>query len=95
MPVDVSSAEFCDEEGCPRINNDGLRGRVCDPSCADGDPYGTNGCGARQGRFGNWCRVCYVDRDRALANDDPVDRAIMYVMNLLSVHLTFIFPLLL
>ena len=77
----------CDEVDCPHTNSNGFRGRVCDPSCADGVPFGTNGCGAREGRHGDLCRVCYNDVDRALANDDPVDRAIMYVMQLLRLIL--------
>ena len=85
MPVGETSPGFCDEEDCPHTNSNGFRGRVCDPSCVDGIPFGTNGCGAREGRHGDLCRVCYIDVDRALANDDPVDRAIMYVMTWLHV----------
>ena len=87
MPVGETSPGFCDEEDCPHTNSNGFRGRVCDPSCVDGIPFGTNGCGAREGRHGDLCRVCYIDVDRALANDDPVDRAIMYVMQLLRLIL--------
>ena len=67
----------CDEDGCPHTNSDGRRGRVCDDSCADGVPYGTFGCGARDGAHGNYCRVCYFDQDLALANDSADERAIM------------------
>ena len=77
LPVeDIPAGPTCDDD-CLRTNNNGFRGRVCDPTCADGDPFGTNGCGARQGRFGELCRVCYNDVDRALANDEPDNRAIM------------------
>ena len=68
----------CDEE-CPYTNSNGFRGRVCDPSCADGVPFGTNGCGAREGRHGDLCRACYIDVQRAQNNDGPDNRAIMYV----------------
>ena len=67
----------CDEDDCPHTNSDGRRGRVCDDSCADGVPYGTFGCGARDGAHGNYCRVCYFDQDLALANDSADERAIM------------------
>lgn len=63
--------------GCEYTCKDGTRGRVCDSSCATGDPYGTNGCGAKQGRYGEYCRVCYYDLDKALKQDDPDNRAIM------------------
>ena len=52
---------------------------MCDPTCATGIPFGTNGCGTREGRFGDNCRICYIDVERALANDEPDNRAIMYV----------------
>lgn len=52
---------------------------MCDPSCKTGDPYGTKGCGAREGRYGEDCRVCYNDVARAIKNDGDVERAIMYV----------------
>ena len=80
MPVPdgpVDPVDSCDEVDCPHTNSNGFRGRVCDPSCADGIPYGTNGCNARDGRHGPNCRVCYNDEARALANDDLDDRAIM------------------
>lgn len=57
---------------------DGTRGRVCDPSCKSGDPYGTKGCSAKKGRYGSDCRVCYIDLEKALAYDDSSgERAIM------------------
>eukprot|EP00904_Undaria_pinnatifida_P010718 jgi/Undpi1/6777/HiC_scaffold_21.g09255.m2 len=68
---------FCDEDECPITYSNGLTGRVCDESCADGDPYGTNGCSAVDGKYGDYCRTCYFDRDRAVSRDDPDDRAIM------------------
>ena len=80
MPVEVDptpDTATCDEEECPHMNSNGFRGRVCDPSCADGVPFGTNGCGAREGRHGENCRVCYFDMDRAISNDAAGDRAIM------------------
>ena len=77
--------ESCDEEECPYTNSIGFRGRVCDPSCADGIPFGTNGCGTRDGRHGPNCRLCYNDDARARSNDDPNDRAIMYVKYCASV----------
>ena len=80
MPVPdepVDPADSCDEVDCPHTNSNGFRGRACDPSCADGIPYGTNGCNARDGRHGPNCRLCYIDEDRARSNDDPDDRAIM------------------
>lgn len=79
MPVDPNdaAADTCDVDECPRINSNGLRGRICDATCADGIPNGTNGCNAREGRFGSLCRVCFVDMERALENDSPGDRAIM------------------
>ena len=77
QPVDP--ADDCDEMECPYTNSVGFRGRVCDPSCADGVPFGTNGCGTREGRFGGNCRLCFNDEDRARSNDDPASRAIMYV----------------
>ena len=67
----------CDEDDCPTTYSNGLTGRVCDESCADGDPYGTNGCSAVDGKYGDYCRTCYFDRDRAISRDDPDDRAIM------------------
>lgn len=85
MPV-VTPASSCDVEDCPHTNSNGFRGRVCDPNCEDGIPYGTNGCGAREGRFGVLCRVCYNDVGRALANDDPDNRAIMYVKYLTEAY---------
>ena len=69
----------CDEEKCPRTYSNGLRGRICDPTCKDGNPYGTKGCGAKGGQFGDLCRVCHIDENKALKNDGRVHRAIMYV----------------
>lgn len=69
-------AERCSEH-CPYTSRDGTKGRVCDSSCESGDPYGTKGCNARQGRFGLDCRVCYYDVVRAMKNDSGDDRAIM------------------
>eukprot|EP00903_Cladosiphon_okamuranus_P009984 g9470.t1 len=67
----------CDVDGCPWIKSSGKVGRVCDVSCASGDPYGTLGCGARNGKYGPNCRFCYYDVERALENDTPEHRAIM------------------
>ena len=67
----------CDEDECPHTNSNGIRGRVCDDSCADGIPYGTLGCAARDGSHGNYCRVCYFDQDAAIAADSADERAIM------------------
>lgn len=73
------------EDSCEFVGT--TTGRVCDPSCADGDPYGTLGCaaGADYGDlgyfstedFGPYCRVCFVDTDAALTADTPDNRAIM------------------
>ena len=63
--------------GCAYTSKDGTRGRVCDLSCESGDPYGTKGCGARQGRYGANCRTCYNSFDKAHQQDTPEDRAIM------------------
>lgn len=63
--------------GCTYTSKDGTRGRVCDASCDTAIPYGINGCGAKKGRFGGNCRVCYYDMDKALKQDDPDDRSIM------------------
>ena len=53
-------------DGCEFTNKDGTKGRVCDTSCEDGDPYGTKGCGAKRGKFGPNCRACYNDVELAL-----------------------------
>ena len=63
--------------GCTYTDNDGTVGRECDLSCESGEPYGTLGCGAKQGRFGDNCRVCYNDMTKAHLQDTPEDRAIM------------------
>ncbi|WP_411024183.1 hypothetical protein, partial [Salmonella sp. s58408] len=41
--------EFCVEDECPQADANGITGRVCDDSCADGVPYGTLGCEANDG----------------------------------------------
>lgn len=64
------------DELCPTTNEDGT-GRVCDPSCEKGDPFGKNGCEADGGVYGIYCRVCYNDLATAQLNDNPEDRAIM------------------
>ena len=63
--------------GCTNTSNDGTKGRVCDLSCESGEPYGTLGCEARQGRFGANCRACYNDVTKARRQDTPENRAIM------------------
>lgn len=73
----VVSLNSCDEEGCPYTSKDGTRGRVCDETCKDGDPYGTLGCRAKKGKYGNYCRACYNDRDKAIENDTADNRAMM------------------
>ena len=77
MLLFFSSYLSCDQDDCPAAFKSGLAGRVCDESCSDGDPYGTNGCGAADGAFGDYCRYCYYDRDKALENHDVDDPAIM------------------
>eukprot|EP00752_Nemacystus_decipiens_P007288 g6521.t1 len=63
---------FVDEEhtdcldGCEFTSKDGTKGRVCDSSCEDGDPYGTKGCAAKRGKYGPHCRACYNDVELAL-----------------------------
>ncbi|CAM9959055.1 unnamed protein product [Pylaiella littoralis] len=63
--------------GCTSTSRDGTKGRVCDTTCAKGEPYGTHGCSAKNGMYGLFCRVCYNDITKALKNDSPDDRAIM------------------
>ena len=77
LPGFSPALNSCDEDDCPHTNSNGIRGRVCDYSCADGVPYGTFGCGARDGAYGDYCRVCYFDQDTAIANDSADERAIM------------------
>ena len=63
--------------GCTHTSEDETRGRVCDESCETGDPYGTRGCGAREGRYGENCRVCYYDLSLAVRKDQPDNHVIM------------------
>lgn len=65
------------EDDCEYANTHGTKGRVCDYSCEDGDPYGTRGCSASDGKYGPYCRACFYDVDMALAYDSTYDRAIM------------------
>lgn len=62
---------------CEYVSGSGDRGRKCDDSCEDGEPYGTNGCGAKNERFGPCCRVCYYSVEKAINNDSTDNRAIM------------------
>ncbi|CAN0358219.1 unnamed protein product [Ectocarpus sp. 12 AP-2014] len=62
---------------CEHTSNGGIRGRVCDSTCEDGDPYGNLGCSAKGGRYGPHCRTCFNDVDTALMRDTPKNRAIM------------------
>lgn len=64
-------------DGCERITSDGKRGRVCDDTCEKGDPYGTLGCNAKEGKYGRYCRTCYVDLELARRSDNMDNRAIM------------------
>eukprot|EP00903_Cladosiphon_okamuranus_P019226 g17680.t1 len=71
-----SKKNRCDE-GCKRINRDGTKGRVCDETCKTGDPYGTRGCNAKQGKYGRYCRRCFIDVELAKAADTPENPVIM------------------
>ena len=75
-PVSIAVGS-CDDDDCPAVDADGITGRVCDDSCEDGVPYGTLGCEANDGDFGNFCRVCYFDDAAAIAVDSADERAIM------------------
>ncbi len=52
-------------------------GRLCDPSCEDGNPFGTLGCNTEDGTYGPYCRACFYDTGMALEEDTHDDRAIM------------------
>ena len=69
-------SDRCDE-GCARTSFNGKKGRVCDESCDGGDPYGRLGCGAKDNKFGLYCRACFNDMELAMRADTPEDRAIM------------------
>lgn len=66
-------------DGCEFTTKDGKKGRVCDASCEEGDPYGTKGCGAKRGKYGAHCRACYHDVKLALlmAVSDDENPALM------------------
>ncbi|CAM9350086.1 unnamed protein product [Scytosiphon promiscuus] len=72
----VGNDPKCDDD-CEFINGSGTKGRVCDATCGDGDPYGTMGCNAHSGSYGAYCRACFYDVDTALEHDTRDDRAIM------------------
>ena len=50
---------------------------MCDPSCETGESWGTNGCNAKQGQFGRYCRVCYNDEDLARSRSTAENPVIM------------------
>ncbi|CAM9319802.1 unnamed protein product [Ectocarpus sp. 12 AP-2014] len=62
---------------CEYTSSDGTRGRVCDANCSTPDVYGTRGCNAKQGSYGEECRACFNDVDKARKQDTPENRAIM------------------
>lgn len=62
---------------CEYTSNDGTTGRMCDPTCEDGDPHGVLFCDTKSGQHGSNCRYCFNDVDRAMKFDTPVNRAIM------------------
>ncbi|CAB1119417.1 unnamed protein product [Ectocarpus sp. CCAP 1310/34] len=72
-----SSDESCSSR-CAYTSKDGTKGRVCDSNCSSPNVYGTKGCNAKQGIYGADCRVCYNSVDKALKQDSPDNRAIMY-----------------
>ncbi|CAM9900657.1 unnamed protein product, partial [Ectocarpus fasciculatus] len=74
---DSSSSDTGCSSRCAYTSKDGTRGRVCDPNCSSPNVYGTKGCAAKGGIYGDDCRVCYNDVDRALKQDSPDNRAIM------------------
>ncbi|CAM9900724.1 unnamed protein product [Ectocarpus fasciculatus] len=74
---DSSSSYAGCSSRCAYTSKDGTRGRVCDPNCSSPNVYGTKGCAAKGGIYGDDCRVCYNDVDRALKQDSPDNRAIM------------------
>ncbi|CBJ28689.1 hypothetical protein Esi_0117_0079 [Ectocarpus siliculosus] len=62
---------------CEYTSRDGTRGRVCDANCSTPDVYGTRGCNAKQGTYGEECRACFNDVDKARKQDTPENRSIM------------------
>ncbi|CAM9403327.1 unnamed protein product [Ectocarpus fasciculatus] len=62
---------------CEYTSRDGTRGRICDANCSTPDVYGTRGCNAKQGTYGEECRACFNDVDKARKQDTPENRAIM------------------
>ncbi|CAM9397785.1 unnamed protein product [Ectocarpus fasciculatus] len=78
VPFTCSGSPISCLDGCEYTSKDKTRGRVCDTSCSDRDPYqGTHGCGAKSGKYGADCRACYNDVAKAHKNDTPDNRAIM------------------
>lgn len=64
-------------DDCEYTTKDGTKGRYCDDTCEDGNPYGTNGCNAEGGKHGPYCRTCYYSLEKALKLDMHDNRAIM------------------
>lgn len=66
------------KDTCPDSTSDRTKGRVCDSSCEDGNPYGTHGCGVDHGIHGANCRLCYKNEEKAKKMDHGRNgRAIM------------------
>ncbi|CAM9552037.1 unnamed protein product [Ectocarpus sp. 4 AP-2014] len=63
--------------GCEYTSRDGTKGRVCDANCSTPDVHGTRGCNAKQGIYGEECRACFNDIDKARKQDTPENRSIM------------------
>ncbi|CAM9449896.1 unnamed protein product, partial [Ectocarpus sp. 8 AP-2014] len=78
-PVLVATTNRC-SSSCEYTSRDGTRGRVCDANCSTPDVYGTRGCNAKQGTYGEECRACFNDVDKARKQDTPENRAIIAVL---------------
>lgn len=74
----MAYAQYSCHDDCETTYTSGRTGRVCDATCEDGYPYGSLGCGAKEGAYGFNCRACFNDVDDALSYDTHDHRAIMY-----------------
>ncbi|CAM9611334.1 unnamed protein product [Ectocarpus sp. 12 AP-2014] len=77
QPADLDALESGCTDSCEYTSNDGTTGRMCDPTCENGDPYGVLLCDTKSGQYGSNCRYCFNDVDRAMKFDSPDNRAIM------------------